>query len=142
MSQNHRIFGETLGLHGPLWVVSRYDTYGDARLGWLTFELHGMGTILPIFSSGDDAKTFLRGTYHGGERYALEASQAGRVQLTAELLDPLTEIERVAFDPLPEPDLRHTVELASLSRTAFVDLVLGRGRAWSARGDRGGVVRA
>lgn len=138
-------------MDGPLWVVSRYDVSEMTSEGWLTLEVHGLGRILPIFGSGEDADTFLRGAHHGGARRDLEASQTGRVQLTSELLDPLTRIDRVAFDPLPEPDLRQTVELANLSRAAFLDLMLGRGRAWSSRSGRerpfpsrrrGGVIRA
>lgn len=138
-------------MDGPLWVVSRYDVSEMTSEDWLTLEVHGLGRILPIFGSGEDADTFLRGAHHSGARRDLEASQTGRVQLTSELLDPLTRIDRVAFDPLPEPDLRQTVELANLSRAAFLDLMLGRGRAWSSRSGRerpfpsrrrGGVIRA
>ena len=154
MRRNHGIFSESPGLDGPLWVVSRYDVSEMTSEDWLTLEIYGLGRILPIFGSGEDADTFLRGTYYSGARRDpgdLGASRAGRVQLTSELLDPLTRIDRVAFDPLPEPDLRQTVELASLSRAAFVDLVLGRGRTWSSRSGRerpfprrrrGGVIRA
>ena len=151
MSKNHRIFRESLGLNGPLWVVSRYDVSEMTSEDWLTLEIHGLGRVLPIFGSGEDANTFLRGAHYSGAWRDLEASRAGRVQLTSELLDPLTQIDRVAFDPLPEPDLRQTVELANLSRAAFLDLMLGRGRAWSSRSGherpfprrrRGGAIRA
>ena len=150
MSKNHRIFRESLGLDGPLWVVSRYDVSEMTSEDWLTLEIHGLGRVLPIFGSGEDANTFLRGAHYGAARPELEPSQAGRVQLTSELLDPLTQIDRIALDPLPEPNLRQTVELANLSRAAFLDLMLGRGRAWSSRSGRerpfprrrGGVIRA
>lgn len=151
MRRNRRIFRESLGVEGPLWVVSRYDVSEMTSEDWLTLEIYGLGRILPIFGSGEDADAFVRGTYDSGARRDLGASRTGRVQLTSELLDPLTRIDRVAFDPLPEPDLRQTVELASLSRAAFVDLVLGRGRTWSSRSGqerpflrrrRGGAIRA
>lgn len=136
MDQDYGTLGGFLGVRGPLWVVSRYDTSGDVGAAWLTFELSGMGTILPVFSSGDDARGFLKSAYHGGERGELKASQTGRARLTLELMEPLVHVDRIAFDPLPEPELRQTVELASLSRAAFVDLMLGRGRGWSDQATR------
>lgn len=151
MSQSHGIFREALGVHGPLWVVSRYNVAVVATVDWLTLEISGLGRVLPIFSSSEDANTFLRGTYHREARRDLRASRTGRMQLASALSESPAVIDRVAFDPLPEPDLEQTAELASLGRTAFLDLMLGRGRAWSAgsgrerpfsRHRREGVIRA
>lgn len=129
-SRNHR----APGAHGPCWVIYEGEACVEQWASLLTLRLSGWGKILPIFGSRDEALGFLQGRKLVS-RAPLEALQTARAPLASALLGPLSDVDRVVFDPLPEPDLRDTIRLASLCRGAFVDLVLGRGKTWSARDD-------
>jgi hypothetical protein len=120
------------GAHGPCWVICASETSRDTLTSLLTVWLPGWGEVLPLFGSEADAVAFLRG-WEPGSRTPMEASQTPRARLASALLGPLASVDRIAFDPLPGPDLQDTIRLASLCRGAFVDLVLGRGKEWSAR---------
>lgn len=122
----------TPGAQGPCWVIRKDDASGEAWASLLTVRLPDWGKILPVFGSEDDALFFLRG-WDPVSRAPLEALQTARAQLASALLGALADVDRVVFDPLPEPDLQDTIRFTSLRRGAFVDLVLGRGKAWSDR---------
>jgi len=104
----------------------------------LTLEISGYGTTLPVFSGEKDAGSFLRGILDRDGRGDLEVAYTDRTQLVLALLGPLEGVDRIAFDPLPEPHLSETVRLSGLGRRAFLDSLLGRGRSWSASPDQTG----
>ena len=108
----------------------------------LTLELPGFGQVLPVFGSKEGALDFLQDLSGDDPHSPLEAVYVCRLKLVSELCSTLVSVNRVAFDPLPEPDLVDTVVLASISRRSFVDLVLGRGKVWAARSGRDGAFRA
>jgi hypothetical protein len=124
------------GAHGPCWVIRASEVSGDTLASPLTIRLPGSGEVLPLFGSETDAMGFLRG-WEPTLPTSMEAAQTPRAHLASALLGPLANVDRIAFDPLSGPDLRDTIRLASLCRGAFVDLVLGRGKEWSARSEDG-----
>lgn len=132
--RERRAPGRLPGIQGPYWVIYDGNVSGESWAGLLTVRFPEWGKILPVFGGRDDALGFLRG-WRPVSSLPLEVLQTARAPLASALLGPLTDVDRIVFDPLPEPDLRDTIRLASLCRGAFVDLVLGRGKAWSARGD-------
>lgn len=144
VSRDRRISGEFRGAHGPCWVLCKGEVPGEKQTNLLAVQPLGWGKILPIFGSKDDALFFLRG-WDPVSRVSLEALQTARAQLASALLGALSDVDRVVFEPLPEPDLRRTIRLTSLCRGAFVGLILGRGKAWSDHHDsrwlRRGAVR-
>jgi hypothetical protein len=117
---------------GPCWVIRKDDASDEAWAGLLIMRLSGWGKVLLVFDSEDDALFFLRG-WEPVPRVSLEALQTARAQLTSALLGALSDVGRVVFNPLPEPELQDTIRFASICRGAFVDLVLGRGKVWSDR---------
>lgn len=141
MRQSDGIERRSWGAQGPYWIIRRGRQLKDPGQGLLTLELAGLGRILPVFGSKQGTLGFLRGLSGEEPHSLLEAAYICRLKLISELCSTLSGVDRVAFDPLPEPDLVDTVVLASLSSRSFVDLVLGRDKAWAARSGRDGAFR-
>lgn len=137
MNGEDRPAERTSVLHGPYWLIRDSSLSGDERADLLTLEIEGYGTTMPIFSVKEDAVTFLKEMPDHDSRQALEAAYTDRVRLASALIGPLAGVDRIVFDPLPEPHLSETVRLSGLGRRAFLDLMLGRGKSWSARPDHG-----
>lgn len=134
-TRNHRVPDGPLGAPGPCWIIcggDKVNVSAGVPASLLTVRLPGWGKVLPVFGSEEDALGFLRG-WEPLSRSSMRALRVARSHLASALLDAFADVDRVVFDPLPEPDLRDTMRLASLCRGAFVDLVFGRGRVWSAR---------
>lgn len=133
---NHARSREFRGTPGPYWLVCDCGGYGRPAPGIaphavMTLELADHGEVLPTFGSEEDARRFVEGM--SVARAAHELVPVTRVRLVSALLDTLAMVDRVAFDPSSGVDLPETVELASLGRGTFVDILLGRGKAWSTR---------
>ena len=62
-----------------------------------------------------------------------QARESTSGDLISVLYGPCASVERVALDPLPEMVTQRTIELVSLSRERFVDLVLSRKRPLTRR---------
>lgn len=137
----YRTLRDSPAANGPYWLVREGGLCGHGLAGLPTLELPGYGKILPIFSSEEDALGFLQRMSHLYPASSLEAVYTGRARLAAALRCAAAGIDRVAFDPLPEPHFLETVELASLCTGAFVDRLLGRGRAWMSSNDRDHALR-
>lgn len=131
----------SLGASGAYWLIREGGLSGDDLASLPTLELPRYGKVLAIFGSKEDALDFLRRMSHRYPSPSLEAVYTGRARLASALRSAVAEIDRVAFDPLPEPYLSETVELASLCTRAFVDQLLGRGRAWVSSNDRDRALR-
>lgn len=131
---------ESRGALGPYWLVCDCEGHGRpapgiAPCGVLTLKLAGYGEVLPIFGTKEDARRFVQGMF--AEPAEPEIFPVTRLRLVSALLDTLAMVDRIAFDPSPGLHLPETVEFGSLGRGTFVDLLLGRGKTWSARRDPG-----
>jgi hypothetical protein len=105
------------------WLIARND---NRRLEVLTTGESGSEEALPVFSHEEEAEMFLRLGLVTFEGWQVRESTVG--ELISVLYGPCAGVECVALDPLPEMLAERTVELVSLSRERFVDLVLSRKR--------------
>lgn len=101
------------------WLIVK-NTASEMEI--LTLEVDGR--TLPIFGSKKAAMKMLPPT--GGWR----VRKTGGGELISILCGPCTDATRVAFDPSPELVEEEMVELVSESTGGFLDLLMGRGRAW------------
>jgi hypothetical protein len=114
----------------PYWLIAR-----DASKHVEVFTTHHRGgeALLPVFSSREEAQQFaekelVKGGWH--------ARPTGVGELVSVLYGPCRKVESVALDPPWETLTERTLDLVSLSREAFVDSLLGRGRSWFEEGYR------
>jgi hypothetical protein len=110
------------------WLIAKND---NRRLEVLTTGEPGGEEVLPVFSHEEEAEMFLRLGQVAFEGCQTRESTSG--ELISVLYGPCAGVERVALDPLPEMLTARTVELVSLSRERFVDLVLSRDRPLARR---------
>lgn len=76
---------------------------------------------MPVFSFEEEAEMFLRlGALGTGWR--VRETTCG--ELVSVLYAPCRDVKRVALDPLPEMAVQSTVGFVSLSREAFVEVLL------------------
>lgn len=131
-------------LGSPYWLIfSNTSTAAENTTNSISIAPGGVGDVLPVFGSEEQALYFMEGARdRGAEPFAemlrresahLEVVCAGRARLARALHATLKDIDLVAFDPLPPPNFMETVRVASMSRGAFVDALLGRGKEWSQR---------
>lgn len=113
----------------PYWLIARNE---NGRLEVLaTGLLAGAEEALPVFSHKEEAEMFLSLWEVGFDGWQARESTPG--ELISVLYGPCASVERVALDPLPEMVTQRTIELVSLSRERFVDLVLSRKRPLTRR---------
>ena len=106
----------------PYWLVARRES---DRIDVLTMKLDGGEEVLPVFSSEEEADTFLRpGAFKDG--WQVRETTSG--ELVSVLFGPCAGVARVALDPPPEVRLRPTIELVSVNRDGFVDRLVDEGR--------------
>jgi hypothetical protein len=110
------------------WLIARNE---NGRLEVLATGLVGSEEAMPVFSHEEEAEMFLGLWEIGFDGWQARESTAG--ELISVLYGPCASVERVALDPLPEMLLERTVELVSLSRKRFVELVLSRERSLARR---------
>ena len=106
----------------PYWLVARRES---DRMDVLTMKLDGGEEVLPVFSSEEEADTFLR---LGASKDGWQIRETTSGELVSVLFGPCTGVGRVALDPPPEVYLRPTIELVSVHRDDFVDRLVGEGR--------------
>ncbi len=93
-----------------LWLIAKQ------RHGGLEVLTIG-GRVLPVFSFREEAQAYLLRLGGADNRWRARETACG--ELVSVLYGPCREAERVCLDPSPE-----TVELASMSRQAFVEGLL------------------
>ena len=103
------------------WLIVK-NTASEMEI--LTLEVGGSQRMLPVFGSKKTAMRMLPPS--GGWR----VRKTGGGELISILCGPCTDATRVAFDPSPGLVEAGMVELVSESTDGFLDLLLGRGRAW------------
>lgn len=108
----------------PYWLIARD---GLKHVDVFTADCGGEGPVLPVFSSRQEAQLFadmepMRGGWH--------ARPTGIGELVSVLYGPCRRVGSVALDPPWEALTERALGLVSLSRGAFVDFLLGRGRSW------------
>jgi hypothetical protein len=114
----------------PYWLIAR-DAKKQVEV--FTVDYGGEQTLLPVFSSKEEAQLFaenqlIKGGWH--------ARPTGIGELVSVLYGPCKSVEGVALDPPWETLSERALDLMSLSRKAFVDSLLGRGRFWFEEGHR------
>lgn len=96
---------------GPLWVIAEQRCNG--------LEVFTLGTnVLPVFSFEEEAQMFL-GLGHATDGWQVRETTYG--ELVSVLYGPCREVTHVSLDPVPG-----LVELVSLSRSAFIRILLVR----------------
>ncbi len=95
----------------PLWLIAEQRCNG--------LEVFTIGrTVLPVFSFREEADMFL-GLGHAGSGWQVRETTYG--ELVSVLYGPCREVTHVSLDPVPG-----LVELVSLSRSAFIRVLLER----------------
>ena len=103
------------------WLIVK-DTVSEIEI--LTLDMGGYPRTLPVFGSEDTALRMLPSS--GGWR----VRKTGGGELISVLCGPCSDASLVAIDPSPGLVDSGMVEMVSESTDIFLDLLLGRGRAW------------
>ena len=98
--------------------------------------------ILPIFSYRDEAEMYVRlqigtrlGNLPGAPGWEPRASSPG--EIVSVLYGPLSDVARVALDPLPEVCGASVLDLLCVRREAFVLSLVGEGTSAASAGTSG-----
>jgi hypothetical protein len=107
---------------GPVsyWLIAERQ---DNRIEVLTLHTDGTQETLPVFSSEEEAKIFLR---FGGVTGRWRARESSAGELVSVLYGPCAGVRKVALDPSPEMVNEGTVGLVSLLRESFLGLIMVR----------------
>jgi hypothetical protein len=100
----------------PFWLIVRQRT---REMEVLTIGSYK--EVLPVFSFNEEAEMFLRFGV-SGTSWRIRESTCG--ELTSVLYTSCRDIEHVALDPLPEMVAEGMVGFVSLSREAFIGVIL------------------
>jgi hypothetical protein len=103
------------------WLIVK-DAASEMEV--LTLQVGGSPRKLPVFGCEDTALRLLPPS--GGWR----VRKTGSGELTPILVGPCSDTIRVAPDPSPELVEARMVAFLSESTDSFLDMLLGRGRAW------------
>jgi hypothetical protein len=103
------------------WLIVK-NTVSEMEI--LTLEANGSQRTLLVFGSKKAATRMLPPS--GGWR----VRKTGGGELISILCGPCSDVARVAFDPSPELIEAGMVELVSESTDGYLDVLMGRGRAW------------
>jgi hypothetical protein len=91
----------------------------------LTLRTESEQKALPVFSSEEEAKIFLRSE---GMTNRWQVRESSADELVSLLYGPYAGVKKVALDPSPEMVIEGSVDLVSLLRERFVSLVMVRRR--------------
>jgi hypothetical protein len=117
---------------GPYWMLAR-DLPGPMHMEIYTVEHGDWGKVLPLFSSQDEARSWM-GSLDKASGWRIR--RAGVKELISVLsasgfsAGPCPGVERVAFDPVPGLCGEAVLEMITTSRRCFLERLMGRGRAW------------
>jgi hypothetical protein len=100
----------------PFWLIVRQRTRGMEVLTIGSYK-----EVLPVFSFNEEAEMFLRFGV-SGTGWRVRESTCG--ELTSVLYASCRDVEHVALDPLPEIVAEGMVGFVSLSRKAFIGVIL------------------
>ena len=103
------------------WLIVK-NTASEMEV--LTLRVRGSQRVLPVFGSEDTATRMLPAS---GE-WRVRKTCGG--ELISILCGPLSDATLVAMDPSPELVEAGMVGLVSERTGGFLDMLLGRGRAW------------
>jgi hypothetical protein len=108
----------------PRWLIADRT---DGRMDVFTID-DGGDRVLPIFSFLDEAEMYVRlqiGNPLGTSGWEPRAFSPG--EIVSVLYGPLSDVARVALDPLPEVCGRTVLDLLCVRREAFVLSLVGEG---------------
>lgn len=120
MSEAQQLPGWSVGTlvrRNPYWLIAKRRR---GRLEVLTTRSPDGRRMLPVFSFEEEAALFLHQSTQGG--WQLRQTQAG--ELLSLLCSLCSEVELVAFDPIPGVETALINGLVSLERERFVDVLL------------------
>jgi hypothetical protein len=110
----------------PRWLIADRT---DGKIDVFTLDTDG-DRVLPIFSFLDEAEMYVR-LQLGTPGWEPRVSSPG--EIVSVLYGPLSDVTRVALDPLPEVCDKTVLDLVCVRREAFVRSLVGeRGGAASA----------
>ena len=108
------------------WLIADLT---DGNMDVFTID-DGGERVLPVFSFLDEAQMYVRlqlGSPLKTPGWGPRASSAG--EIVSVLYGPLSDVARVALDPLPEVCGASVLNLLCVRREAFVRSLVGEGRA-------------
>jgi hypothetical protein len=106
----------------PHWLITKYESRSLEVLT-MSSEDGGDAHVLPVFSFEEEAQMYLRfwaGT--ASEGWRVRETSVG--ELASVLYGPCASVSRVALDPLPEVCGGSLLDLLSVERDAFVEVLL------------------
>ncbi len=127
----------------PRWLLA---DLAKSNLDVFTID-EGGERVLPIFSYRDEAEMYLRlqvapppGSPPGASSWEPRASSPG--EIVSVLYGPLSDVTKVALDPLPEVCGASVLDLLCVRREAFVLSLVGEGTSAASAGTSGRPVEA
>lgn len=120
------------------WLIADLT---DGNLDVFTID-EGGDRVLPIFSYRDEAEMYVRlqiGTPAGypPETPSWEPRASSPGEIVSVLYGPLSDVARVALDPLPEVCGKSVLDLLCVRREAFVLSLVGEGTSSTSAGTSG-----
>lgn len=118
-----RLAGETVeparSAPSPYWLIARHD---DRRVSVFTLRFAPGEEALPVFGHAEEAGTFLR---LSGLKNGWEIRETGPGEIVSVLLGLCKGVQKVVLDPPPEPDLETWIDLMSVGRRVFIEVLMG-----------------
>ena len=102
----------------PRWLIANLT---DGKMEVFTLDSGG-DRVLPVFSFRDEAEMYVR-LQLGTPGWEPRVSSPG--EIVSVLYGPLSDVARVALDPLPEVCDKTLLDLLCVRRDAFVRSLLG-----------------
>ena len=114
----------------PRWLIANLT---DGKMEVFTLDSGG-DRVLPVFSFRDEAEMYVR-LQLGTPGWEPRVSSPG--EIVSVLYGPLSDVARVALDPLPEVCGASVLELLCVRREAFVRSLIGEARGAASSGTSG-----
>jgi len=115
----------------PRWLIADHK---DGKMNVFTID-GGGDRVLPVFSFRDEAEMYVRlqlGTPQETLGWEPRTSSAG--EIASMLYGPLSDVTRVALDPLPEVCGASVLDLLCVRREAFVLSLVGERKSAASAG--------
>ena len=111
----------------PRWLIADHT---DGKMDVFTLDSGG-DRVLPVFSFRDEAEMYVR-LQLGTPGWEPRVFSPG--EIVSVLYGPLSDVARVALDPLPEACDKTLLDLLCVRRDAFVRSLVGEGRGAASAG--------